>query len=89
MAPPALAATDGPCITASTVSVYQGNSVRVYLTAQQFSSVGSVDFTLYYDADAMTVSSTSTGGMIDGSTSWLESAPEKLSKVKFFGSTVS
>ena len=71
MAPPALAATDGPCITASTVSAYQGNGVRVYLTAQQFSSVGSVDFTLYYDADAMTVSSTSTGGMIDGSTSFL------------------
>ena len=70
MAVPAYA-SDGPCITAQAVTTPQGSSIGIEITAQQFSVVGSVDFTIYYDADALTVTNASNGWMIDGNSSFL------------------
>ena len=61
MIPPVSAAEAGPCITVSSGSVTQGNSLYMQITAEQFANVGSVDFTLYYDAEAFTVTDTYTG----------------------------
>lgn len=70
MAVPAYA-VDGPCITAQTVTAPQGSTACVEITVQQFSAVGSVDLTVYYDADALTVTDTNNGWMIDGNSSFL------------------
>ena len=64
-------ATGNPAVTASAITVRQGRIVTVYIEATGFSTVGSVDFTVYYDSTVLSVYSTYTGSMIDGSDSMI------------------
>jgi hypothetical protein len=51
-------------ITVSNRETYAGNSFSITVSAQDLDSLASLDFTLYYDADVMTVNSTSNGNLL-------------------------
>ncbi len=59
-------AENPPTLTAQTSlsSVTQGNNFTLSIKASNFETVSAVDFNVYYDSAAMSVKSTSNGGMI-------------------------
>lgn len=64
-------AASGPRIYVSDVTVTAGNYVTVYLRADNLVNVAAAEVDVYYDATALTLSSTSNGSLLSGAMSSL------------------
>ena len=62
-------AVAGQNVTADAVSVTAGNTVRVNIKAENFSSVATLEVSVYYDPTVLTLAGTSSGSLLSGSSS--------------------
>ena len=65
-APIYVGAAGGGGITASDMTVTAGDHFTMYIRAEDFLSVASLDLYIYYDAEALSVSSASSGSVLSG-----------------------
>lgn len=81
-------ADTAPTVTAAAVTVQQGSTVTVNISAANFSDVAAADITLYYDPDILTVTKTVSGGMINGSTRLLSVNTDTAGQIRMSASAV-
>ena len=69
-----------PGITVGSVEAYAGDSVTVSVRATDLNTIGGLEYALKYDADVMTVKSTSKGSLVSGAISDINSSEAGIVK---------
>ena len=82
-------AADAPKVTVGSAYAEPGSSVTVSITVTGFSGVGAADLTVYYDPQILSVTKTSNGSMVNGSTNLLSANTATAGQVRITASAVS
>ena len=69
-----------PGITVDSAEAYPGDSVTVSVRATDLNAIGGLEYALKYDADVMTVKSTSKGSLVSGAISYINSSEAGIVK---------
>ena len=87
-APIYIGAATAATVTASDTDVYQGNYAYVYISANDFKGIASLDLYVYYDSSIMSVYNTSNGSILSAaqsSTNTSKAGTIKLSAISLDG----
>ncbi|MGN1144370.1 MAG: cohesin domain-containing protein, partial [Anaerovoracaceae bacterium] len=71
----------GPSVTVTSTTARAGNYAYLYVDAADFPSLLGLEFTIYYDDTAMTLSSCSAGSLLSGSVTDINKSTAGVIKV--------